>query len=95
MTLFVVPHQTLVAELTSDADERTTLQSLRTVFAWIFGLVNAALAYVVFLAAGLDKAAGYLPFAIFGATVMLVSTLVSARGTQRESLWKAAHIARR
>jgi Na+/melibiose symporter-like transporter len=86
MTLFVIPHQTLVAELTSDCDERTTLQSLRVVFAWIFGLVNAALAYVVFLAAGLDQAAGYTPFAIFGATVMLVATLVSARGTQRAAL---------
>ena len=86
MTLFVIPHQTLVAELTSDCDERTTLQSLRIVFAWIFGLVNAALAYVVFLAAGLDQAAGYTPFAIFGATVMLVATLVSARGTQRAAL---------
>ncbi len=86
MTLFVIPHQTLVAELTSDCDERTTLQSLRTVFAWIFGLANAALAYVVFLAAGLDQAAGYTPFAIFGATVMLVATLVSARGTQRAAL---------
>jgi len=86
MTLFAIPHQTLVAELTSDYDERTTLQSLRTVFAWIFGLANAALAYMVFLAAGLDKAAGYTPFAIFGATAMLIATLVSARGTQRAAL---------
>ena len=86
MTLFAIPHQTLVAELTSDYNERTTLQSLRTVFSWIFGLTNAALAYVVFLAAGLDKAAGYTPFAIFGATTMLVATLLSARGTQRAAL---------
>src|SRR5688572_16250112 len=36
MALFVIPHQSLVPELTRNVGERTTLTSLRTVFAWIF-----------------------------------------------------------
>lgn len=92
MTLFVIPHQSLVAELTRDYDERTTLQSLRVVFAWVFGLINAVAGFVVFLRAtpeyphGLLNPAGYPRYAIFGAIVMLVATFVSSAGTQRDAV---------
>ncbi len=92
MTLFAIPHQALVPELTQDYDERTSLQTLRLVFAWLFGLAYALLAYGVFLRAtprypqGLLNPEGYVGFAVRGAVIMLVTTLVSALGTQRAAL---------
>ena len=92
MTLFAIPHQSLVPELTQDYDERTSLQTLRLVFAWLFGLAYALLAYGVFLRAtprypqGLLNPEGYVGFAVRGAVIMLVTTLVSALGTQRAAL---------
>ena len=92
MTLFVIPHQALVPELTEDYDERTSLQTLRTVFAWIFGLVNALLGYGFFLRAteqypqGLLNPDGYVGFAIWGAAVIFVTTVLSSLGTQRAAL---------
>lgn len=92
MALFVIPHQSLVPELAADTAERTSLMSLRTVFAWLFGLTNGFVGYVVFLhptpkyPTGLLNAEGYRPFSTFGAVVMLVAMLVSALGTQRAAL---------
>ena len=92
MTLFVIPHASLVAELASDYDERTKLQSLRTVFGWMFGLINSVLAYRVFLRPtpeyeiGLLNAEGYVKFSIFGAVVMLIATQLSSAGTLRHTL---------
>ena len=92
MTLFAIPHQALVAELTQDYDERTSLQTLRLVFAWLFGLGYAILAYAIFLRAtprypqGLLNPEGYVGFAVWGAVIMVVTTLVSALGTQRAAL---------
>jgi len=92
MTLFAIPHQALVPELTKDYDERTSLQTLRLVFAWLFGLVYAFLAYAVFLPAteqypqGLLNPDGYVSFAIWGAIIMVVTTLLSSLGTQRAAL---------
>ena len=92
MTLFAIPHQALVPELTTDYDERTSLQTLRLVFAWLFGLVYALLAYAVFLRAteqypqGLLNPDGYTSFAIWGAIIMVVTTVFSSLGTQRAAL---------
>lgn len=94
MTLFAIPHQSLVPELTEDYDERTSLQTLRTVFAWLFGLLYALLAYAVFLRAterypqGLLNPEGYTVFAIWGAIIMLMTTVMSTLGTQRAALQK-------
>jgi glycoside/pentoside/hexuronide:cation symporter, GPH family len=89
MTLFVIPHQSLVAELTSDYDMRTRLQGARVVFAWLFGLVNALLAYTVFLKATAEypyDPAGFGPFALWGAMVMVITTALSSLGTQRAAI---------
>lgn len=89
MTLFYIPHQALVAELSDDERARTALQTWRTVFAWMFGLVNALMAYEVFLRdspeypQGLLDPSGYRPFALWGASVMLIATFVSSLGTHR------------
>jgi Na+/melibiose symporter-like transporter len=92
MALFVIPHTSLVPELTSDIGQRTTLTSLRTAFAWIFGLLNSLMAYQVFLRGtlehpqGLLNPAGYPRLAAFGACTMAFAMLVSAMGTQRAAL---------
>jgi Na+/melibiose symporter-like transporter len=92
MALFVIPHQSLVPELSSDLGERTTLTSLRTVFAWMFGLLNTLLAYQVFMRGsakypqGLLDPDGYPKFALFGACMMAFAMTVSALGTQRAAL---------
>ena len=89
MTLFVIPHQSLVAELSDDYDQRTRLQSGRTVFAWLFGLLNALLAYTVFLKATDEypyDPAGFPAFALWGAAVMVITTALSSVGTQRAAL---------
>jgi Na+/melibiose symporter-like transporter len=102
MACFAIPHQSLVAELATDPDERTTLQSLRTVFAWLFGILNAFLAYTVFLAKtpeyplGLLNPKGYSNLAAFGAAAMFVATVLSSLATNRAALraqsWgKAVH----
>jgi len=81
-----------VPELTTDVGERMTLTSLRTVFAWIFGLMNGFMAYQVFLRGtpeyplGLLNPAGYPGLALFGACTMTVAMLMSALGTQRAAL---------
>ena len=98
MALFLIPHLSLVPELTHDFGERTSLASLRTVFAWIFGLTNGLLGYMVFLKAtpeypqGLLNPAGYGPFSVFGAIIMFVAMSISAVGTQRVA--REAHVRR-
>jgi glycoside/pentoside/hexuronide:cation symporter, GPH family len=92
MSLFTIPHQSMSAELTADSAERTQLISLRTLFAWAFGLFNAVMGFVVFFPKseryekGLLDPSGYPRFALFGACVILISTALSALGTQRATL---------
>jgi GPH family glycoside/pentoside/hexuronide:cation symporter len=90
MTAFSVPHSALGAELTADYDTRSGLMALRTGFGWVFGLLNAFLAYTVFLRGseaqpnGLLLREGYSELAWFGAGVLVVATTASALGTLRQ-----------
>ena len=84
-----IPSVSLVAELTRDYDERTTLMRFRFLFGWLGGLTATALAYGYFLTSdepgqsGLLEAAGYTEFGLFGAAMILVTTLGSALGQHR------------
>lgn len=84
-----IPSASLVAELTQDYDERTGLTRFRFLFGWGGGLVTTALAYGYFLVSdtpgtnGLLNASGYQSFGIFGAGLILVSTLASALAQHR------------
>lgn len=84
-----IPSISLVAELTRDYDERTTLMRFRFLFGWIGGLVTTALAYGYFLRSsdpdtnGLLDPAGYGAFGLFGAAMILISTVGSALGQHR------------
>ncbi|WP_082660240.1 MFS transporter [Sphingopyxis sp. H050] len=87
-----IPSISLVAELTRDYDERTTLMRFRFLFGWLGGLTATALAYGYFLASddpaqsGLLEASGYTGFGLFGAAMILVTTLGSALGQHRRIL---------
>jgi Na+/melibiose symporter-like transporter len=83
MALFVIPHQSLVPEVTRDPGERASLMSLRMVFGWLFALLNGLLGYTVFLRRGLSVRDGYAPFATFGAVTMMVTMTICAVATQR------------
>lgn len=87
-----IPSISLVAELTRDYDERTALVRFRFLFGWLGGLAATALAYGYFLKSddpaqsGLLEASGYTEFGLFGAAMILVTTLGSALGQQRRIL---------
>lgn len=87
-----IPSISLVAELTRDYDERTALMRYRFLFGWLGGLSATALAYGYFLKSddptrnGLLEPGGYWAFGLFGAVMILLSTLGSAYGQQRRIL---------
>jgi Na+/melibiose symporter-like transporter len=89
MTLYMLPSNAMVPELTPHYDERTSLVSYRFLFGWLGGIVVSQLAYLHYFASaagatdGLLQAARYAGFG--GACALLVggSILVSAAGTHR------------
>jgi Na+/melibiose symporter-like transporter len=86
MTLFVVPHYALGAELSQDRAERTAVVSLRYAFFSVGNLMVYG-SLVLFFATGADGLNGqlisenYPPFARTAAFVMMASILVCALGT--------------
>ncbi|MBW2280742.1 MAG: MFS transporter [Deltaproteobacteria bacterium] len=86
MTLYSIPSGSMVPELTSHYDERTTLMSYRFVFGFAGGLGCALVGYLVFFVQkdGVDYRMvpeAYQSFAIVCGAVMFVSILVCAVGT--------------
>lgn len=80
-----VPSVAIVPELTADYDERTIVMRYRFLFGWGGGLVILALAYGVIFGGplGLVDPAGYFPYALVGALVMLGAVTISAAGQHR------------
>ena len=89
ITFYEIPSSALVAELTPDYDQRTTLLSYRTLFGNVGGLGMALLAYLVFLRPtpaypqGQLNPHGYAAYGVASAVVMFVTIIASAAGTQR------------
>ncbi|HEY8603495.1 MFS transporter [Tsuneonella suprasediminis] len=89
-----VPSQSLVAELTSDYDERTRITRYRYLFAWAGGLFVFFLANTVFLRADADhefgqlNPQGYWMFGLAGAGIMVFSVILSALGQHK----RVAHL---
>jgi Na+/melibiose symporter-like transporter len=87
MTLYMLPSNALVPELTPHYDERTSLVSYRFLFGWLGGLVASQLGYLHYFASAAGATDGLLEggrYAGFGgACAILVggSILVSAAGT--------------
>ena len=80
-----VPSVSLLPEITSDYDERTTLFRYRYLSGWTGGILMMTLAYTVFMPGdnGLLSQDGYAEFGIFGAILMAVSVLGSALGQHK------------
>ena len=89
MTLYSIPSNAMVAELTPDYDERTSLVSWRFFFGWAGGITIAQIGYRIFFAAkpgfedGRLDAAAYGSFALVGALAIVVAILVCSLGTHR------------
>lgn len=87
ITFYEIPSSSLVAELTDDYDQRTTILSYRYFFGWWGGLSMSILAYAVFLqpdaehATGVLNPDGYRTYGIVASVVMAVAILTSAIGT--------------
>lgn len=90
MTMFDAPVRTLVAELTSDYDERTRLASLPTSASWLIGSLVTIAMYGVWLKdspghfTGQTNIAGYQQAAIVCGAVIFASLLFSCVGLHPE-----------
>ncbi len=87
MTIYSVPHMAMNAELTNDYGERTTLSALRMFFSMMGFLAVAVASFNYFLRAtpefpkGQLNPAGYPPFALTFAILMVIVIWYSALGT--------------
>jgi GPH family glycoside/pentoside/hexuronide:cation symporter len=93
ITLYEIPSAAMVAELTEDYDERTSILGYRYFFGWWGGLALAVLMFMVFLQpsaaypVGQLNRDGYMAYGVAGAILMAISILVSAWGTHRFIPW--------
>lgn len=80
-----VPMISLVPEVTSDYDERTTLFRYRFLMGWLGGLLMLVLAYSVFMTGpkGILDPGGYPAWSVVGAAVIVISVMGSAAGLHR------------
>ncbi|MET3526941.1 MFS transporter [Phenylobacterium koreense] len=89
-TFFELPHSTLAPELAKSYNERTSLISLRMLFAVIGGLGMTILAYQVFLKENPDGSGGvlardgYLAYSATAAILIFTCIIVSTVGTQSQ-----------
>jgi len=91
VTFFEVPSTSLVAELTDDYDQRTSMLSYRYFFGWWGGLTVAVIAYAVLLVPNPDAGitigqmnpAGYQHYGLLASGIMMTFILISALGTHR------------
>lgn len=92
ISLYEIPSTALLAEFTSDYDERTRLVAAR----YFFGVCGGALMMVITFGyllrpapaqpVGHLNAGGYVTYAWVAAAIMLASVLISSFGTQKEAL---------
>ncbi len=93
ITMFEIPSSTLVAELTTDYDQRTRIVGWRVLFAWWGGLILYIFTLTVLMAhrAGfkdgrMDPSA-YIPYGVIAAIFMGLVMAASAIGTHRFIPW--------
>jgi GPH family glycoside/pentoside/hexuronide:cation symporter len=92
ISLYEIPSTALLAEFTSDYDERTKLVAARYFFGVCGGIAMTVVTFGYFLQptaaqpVGHLNAGGYVTYAWVAAAVMLISVLISSFGTQKEAL---------
>ena len=93
ITLYEIPSAAMVAELTEDYDERTSILGYRYFFGWWGGLALAVAMFLIFLRPtaeypiGQLNRDGYVLYGYAGAALMAASILLSAWGTHRFIPW--------
>lgn len=96
ISLYEIPSTALLAEFTSDYDERTKLVAARFFFGVCGGLGMTIVTFGYFLQptpeqpVGHLNAGGYGVYAWVAAAIMMVSVLISSFGTQKEVLKRPA-----
>ncbi len=89
ITLYEIPCSSLIAELTTDYNERTRLQSYRFASGWSGGILFTAFALAVLLvpeegaASGIFNVEGYGRMGFYASLFIVLSILVCAIGTHR------------
>ncbi|MCK6554638.1 MFS transporter [Candidatus Binatia bacterium] len=89
LTLYIIPSSSMLPELSSDYDERTSFVSYRFFFGWVGGLTTAQMGYLYFFAPsatfadGRFDAAAYGAFAVAAAGLIGAAIVTSALGTHR------------
>ena len=88
MTLYMLPSNAMVPELTSDYDERTELVAWRYLFGWLGAIGISLVGYLWFFASrgGVDgrlEASRYAGFGLVCAVTVATAILASAAGTHR------------
>jgi GPH family glycoside/pentoside/hexuronide:cation symporter len=89
IALYEVPSAALLAELTQDYDQRTSLVAYRFFFGYVGAVLMGVIAFSVFLQPtpqqpiGLLNRGGYHGYAIAASLCMFVSILISSLGTHR------------
>ena len=98
ISFYEIPSAALAPELTTNYDERTSFAGFRYFFGWAGGLSMTLLAFSLFLhyapgdsSAMLDPI-GFRHYGMAAALIMIVSTLVSAFGTQAAVRPGADHV---
>jgi Na+/melibiose symporter-like transporter len=85
---YEIPSTALVAEISRDYDERTSVLAYRTFLVVIIPAAVLIFTFIVFLANtkthpnGILNRDGYLPYAVLASLVMLASILISSFGTR-------------
>ncbi|WP_417596281.1 MFS transporter [Parasphingorhabdus sp.] len=96
ISLYEIPSTALLAEFTSDYDERTKLVAARFFFGVCGGLGMTVVTFGYFLQptpeqpVGHLNAGGYTVYAWVAAAIMMASVLISSFGTQKEVLKRPA-----
>lgn len=92
ISLYEIPSTALLAEFTSDYDERTKLVAARFFFGVCGGIAMTVVTFGYFLRptaaqpVGHLNAQGYVTYAWVAAAIMMLSVLISSLGTQKEVL---------
>lgn len=92
ISLYEIPSTALLAEFTSDYDERTKLVAARFFFGVCGGIAMTVVTFGYFLRptaaqpVGHLNAGGYVTYAWVAAAIMMLSVLISSLGTQKEVL---------
>ena len=89
ITVYEIPSSSLVAEITDDYDERTSMLSYRYFFGWTGGTLMGAFATIfilvptVTIANGMFNVEGHGQVGAIAATVIFLAIMISALGTHK------------